>query len=75
MTTTDTLREFAALISDELAAHVAVCEFSAEDNTPTLHIDLWRGYDLSDLPAPVASLTVVSEGSWDGGRSYSLQLS
>ena len=75
MTTTDTLRELSTLISDELAAHVAVCEFSAEDNTPTLHIDLWRGNDLSDLPASVGALTVVCEGGWDGGRSYSLQIS
>jgi hypothetical protein len=74
MNTTETLREISALISSEMAAHVAVCEYSAEDNTPTLHIDLWRGHDLSDLPEAVASLMVASEGDWDGGRSYSLQL-
>ena len=74
MTTTDHLNNLAALISTEMAAHVAVCEFSAEDSTPTLHIDLWRGYDISDLPEAVADLSVAAEGDWDGGRSYSLQL-
>jgi hypothetical protein len=74
MNTTETLREISALISNEMAAHVAVCEYSAEDNTPTLHIDLWRGLALCDLPEQVAALTVASEGHWDGGRSYSLQL-
>lgn len=68
------LNDLAALISAELAAHVAVCEYSAEDNTPTLHVDLWRGHDISDLPEAVASLTVALAGHWDGGRSYSLQL-
>jgi hypothetical protein len=74
MTILNTLREISALIPDHMAAHVAVCEFSSEDNTPTLHIDLWRGYDLHELPESVASLTVAIEGNWDGGRSYSLQL-
>jgi hypothetical protein len=74
MTTTNALREIAALISDSLASHVAVCEFSAEDNTPTLHVDLWRGRDLSDLPEVAASLEVAAQGNWDGGRCYSLQL-
>ena len=74
MTTTQSLHEIATLIPADLAAHVAVCEFSAEDNTPTLHIDLWRGHDLSDLPEAVASLEVACEGFWDGGRSYSLQI-
>ena len=68
------LNEMAALIPADLTAHVAVCEYSSEDNTPTLHIDLWRGHDLSDLPEAVASLAVACEGHWDGGRSYSLQI-
>ena len=74
MTATEQLHELASLIPHELAAHVAVCEFSAEDSTPTLHVDLWRGYDITDLPEAVASLNEASEGHWDGGRSYSLQL-
>ena len=72
--TTEILRNLSNTISAELAAHVAVCEFSSEDSTPTLHIDLWRGNDLCDLPSSVASLMVVAEGGWDGGRRYSLQL-
>jgi hypothetical protein len=72
--TTETLRELSTLISNDMAAHVAVCEYSAEDNTPTLHIDLWRGHDLCDLPEAVAALVVASEGHWDGGRCYSLQI-
>jgi hypothetical protein len=74
MNATETLRELSTLISNDMAAHVAVCEYSAEDNTPTLHIDLWRGFDLCDLPEQVASLELACEGNWDGGRSYSLQL-
>jgi hypothetical protein len=73
-TETEILLELSALISNEMAAHVAVCEFSSEDSTPTMHIDLWRGLDISDLPEKVAALATVSEGGWDGGRSYSLQL-
>lgn len=68
------LNDLAAMIPADLASHVAVCEYSAEDNTPTLHVDLWRGHDLSDLPEAVASLVVASDGHWDGGRSYSLQI-
>ena len=74
MTATEKLHDLASLVPCSLAAHVAVCEYSAEDSTPSLHIDLWRGHDLHELPEAVASLTVVSEGHWDGGRSYSLQL-
>ena len=74
MTATEQLHELASMIPHELAAHVAVCEFSAEDDTPSLHIDLWRGYDLCDLPEAVASLAIATEGYWDGGCSYSLQL-
>lgn len=69
-----TLNEMAITIPKELVAYVAVGEFSSEDSTPTLHVDLWRGNDLCDLPEQVACLNVVSEGFWDGGRSYSLQL-
>jgi hypothetical protein len=73
-TALEILRELSALISNQLAAHVEVCEFSSEDSTPTMHINLWRGLDLSDLPENVAALATVCEGGWDGGRSFSLQL-
>lgn len=72
--TTECLRALTAIIPAKLAAHVAVCEFSSDDSTPTLHIDLWRGSDISDLPEAVAGLSVANEGFWDGGRSYSLQI-
>jgi hypothetical protein len=62
------------IVNNSAVAHIALCEFSAEDSTPTLHIDLWRGLDLSDLPDVVADLEIVAEGHWDGGISYSLQL-
>ena len=73
-TNLQTLRLISELIPSSMAAHVAVCEFSAEDSTPTLHVDLWRACDLSDLPQAVAKLAIAAEGNWDGGRSYSLQL-
>jgi hypothetical protein len=61
-------------IPAELTAHAVVCEFSAEDDTPTLHLDLWRGMDLHDLPEFTTRLTIAAEGHWDGGRTYSLQV-
>lgn len=57
---------------DQVAKAVA-CEFSAEDNTPTLHLNLWRGVDLFNMPPAYSSLKVAAEGNWDGGRAYSLQ--
>jgi len=74
MNTIETLHEISTLIPQAMAPHCAVCAYSAEYDTPTLHIDLWRGLDLCDLPEQVAALTVACEGYWDGGRSYSLQL-
>jgi len=74
MNAKETLIELSCTISKDIAAHVAVCEFSSEDATDTLHIDLWRGYDLFNLPECISSLELVSEGFWDGGRSFSLQL-
>lgn len=59
--------------SGDMISHAVICEFSAEDSTPTLHIDLWRGFAISDLPECVNELVIVAEGHWDGGRSYSLQ--
>lgn len=71
---TEALRELSPLLTEDQAEHVVVCEFSAEDDTPTLHVYLWRGLDISDLPSQIASLRIASEGHWDGGRTYSLQL-
>jgi hypothetical protein len=61
-------------IPAELAPEAFVGEFSAEDDTPTLHVNLWRGLDLYHLPEAVASLDIATEGHWDGGRCYSLQV-
>jgi hypothetical protein len=55
-------------------AEACICEFSPDDNTPTLHVYLWRGYDLSDLPQSIAGLEVAAEGNWAGGKAYSLQI-
>lgn len=68
------LQRIATSLNESIAAHVAVCEYSCEDSTPTLHIDLWRGYDMCDLSQEVNALEIASEGFWDGGRCYSLQL-
>ncbi len=70
----EALRQLSVLITEDQAEHVVVCEFSSEDNTPTLHVFMWRGLDISDLPSQIASLAVASEGHWGGGRTYSLQL-
>ena len=58
----------------DMAEHLIVCDFSEEDSTPSLHIDLWKGYDLGDLNESVNQLAIASEGHWAGGRSYSLQV-
>ena len=55
----------------QIVENACICEFSNEDNTPTLHLTLWRGFDLSDIPD--TGLEVVSEGFNDIGRVYSLQ--
>ena len=44
------------IINNSAVAHAVICEFSAEDAMPTLHIDLWRGSELCDLPEAVARL-------------------
>ena len=56
----------------KIIAEAALCEFSSEDNTPTIHLSLWRGFDLCDIPCE--SLEVITEGFDDIGRTYSLQL-
>lgn len=58
--------------TSKIIQNACLCEFSAEYNTPTIHITLWRGYDLGDLPD--TGLDVVSDGFSDIGRVYSLQL-
>jgi hypothetical protein len=68
------LERIASKISNEKAADVYVSEYSAEDDTPTLHINLWRGFDMHDLCSEVNALEIAIEGFWDGGRCYSLQL-
>lgn len=68
------LNRLVSRICKRKTAHVAACEFSSEDDTPTLHIDLCRDYDLPDLSYEVNALDVVCEGHWGGGRSYSLQI-
>lgn len=55
----------------QIIESAVVCEFSAEDSTPTLHLTLWRKHDLSDLPD--TGLEVVAEGFSDIGPVYSLQ--
>lgn len=71
---TKRLNELVELIPAELAPEACVGEFSAEDDTPTLHVNLWRGLDLYHLPEAVASLEIAAEGHWEGGRCYSLQV-
>jgi len=61
------------LIPNEMLAHAAVCEFSSDDNTTTLHIDLETGYKFSDLPKEIQTLDVVLRGEWHGGKSFSFQ--
>ena len=76
MTTHTTLEQLNNLLSSGSVAYSAVIPFCWQegDYTPTLTIHLWRGYDLHDLPAQIASLNVVSDGHWGGGRCYSLQI-
>ena len=70
---TKSLKQIAANISSGLAQSVHVGPFSAEDDTPTLHVELWRGLRLRDLPYEAASLEVASEGYGQYGCCYSLQ--
>jgi hypothetical protein len=57
----------------QIIENACICEFSAEDSTPTLHLYLWRGYDLHSLPNCLSTLKEAASGYWDGGRCYSLQ--
>jgi hypothetical protein len=71
----DKLDKLNNLLSSGDVAYSAVVPYAYQegDFTPTLKIDLWRGHDLHDLPEAIASLNVVSEGFWEGGRCYCLQ--
>jgi hypothetical protein len=71
---TETLKQIAALIPADVAQSVHVGPYSAEDDTPTLHVELWRKLDLSDMPYEAASLEVASEGFGQYGRCFSLQI-
>jgi hypothetical protein len=57
--------------NSQIIENACVCEFSAEDSTPTIHLTLWRGHNLSDIPD--TGLDIVAEGFSDIGRVYSLQ--
>ena len=59
------------LLAESKIENACICEFSSEDITPTIHVTLWRGYDLSDILD--TGLEVVCEGFNDIGRTYSLQ--
>ena len=71
----DKLTKLNSLLSSGSVAYSAVVPYAWQEGnfTPTLRIELWRGHDLHDLPEQIASLTVVSDGFWDGGRCYCLQ--
>jgi hypothetical protein len=71
---TKSLKQIAANISTEVAQSVHVGPYSAEDDTPTMHVELWRKLGISDLPYEAASLDVASEGYGEYGRCYSLQI-
>lgn len=73
-TTIDKLNAIAAQLPDDLVPTCFVGEYSAEDDTPTLHIDIWRRWDLCDLSGDVHLLDIASEGHSDLGPCYSLQL-
>jgi hypothetical protein len=57
--------------TSQIIESAALCEFSAEDNTPAIHLTLWRGHSLNNLPD--TGLRVVAEGGCDIGPTYSLQ--
>ena len=60
---THTLMEMALWIPEDVATHVAVCEFSSEDETPTLHIEFATGKGECDLPDQLNPLAMVRETS------------
>ena len=70
----EAVRKTLAIHACDMVDHLIVCDFSEEDPTPSLHVDMHKGYDINDLPDFVNQLAVACEGHWAGGRSYSLQL-
>jgi len=63
---TQRLKELATLIPEGVA--VTVGEFNAEDDTPTLHVYLWRqNRAWESLPSKIHDMELVAEGFWDGG--------
>jgi hypothetical protein len=63
------LEALAESIPADVAEQAIVDGISLEDGMPGLHVYLWRGKDVSDLPEAVASMKLVLEGHWDGGRA------
>jgi len=57
--------------NSQIIQNAVLCEFSAEDSTPTIHLTLWRKYHISDLPD--TGLEIAAEGFNDIGRTYCLQ--
>jgi len=72
-------------VSDRLQSHIEtiltspevenaiLCEFSTEDNTPTIHVQLWRGAEWSNIPG-IDGLEEVADGHTDLGPCASFQL-
>ena len=69
-TTTEKLQAIATQIESQNVPNCWVGDYSAEDKTPTLHVELWRNHCLSDLIGDIHLLNVICEG--DG--HFSLQL-
>lgn len=70
---TQMLKELSVLLVDEFVESYHIGSFSEEDDEPTLHLNMWRHYDIGDLNWAFAQLLVAAEGHWEGGRCYSLQ--
>lgn len=71
---TTELRKLASEIDSNLIDNAIVCEFTSYDDTPTLHVYLWRAFGLSDLPERIRNLKLAAEGIWDGGTVFSFQI-
>lgn len=67
--TLETLLEFDP--NSKIIESAVLCEFSSDDLTPTIHLTLWRGHALSDIPD--TGLNIATEGFCDIGRVYSLK--
>lgn len=49
--------------------NAAICEFSCEDSTPTLHVHVWRNHEFH-VPA---NLHIAAQGHSDVGPVFCLQ--